>query len=157
MHQSFLASRKCYCVSSGYHQLPGVGREEGCGPIASGLSKVSFSGLETNQKLELLVSDRALDYMCETLQLISTLKLRPLSLGTFPKGSHSGQTSGIRRPIVLIAEMIAFIYRDPHECINLLAIRYPLVIAEKLNLWCLYTFRLLIQASILLFQDLWSG
>lgn len=62
MHKSCLASRKCYCVSPGYHKLSGVGREEGCGPIASGLSKVSFSGLETNQKLELLVNGRALDY-----------------------------------------------------------------------------------------------
>lgn len=78
--------------------------------------------------------------MCEILHLISTLKkkmcrhfkLRPLSLGTFWKGSHSGQTSGIRRPIVLIAEMITFIYREPHECINLLAIRHSLVIEEKI-------------------------
>lgn len=89
MHKSCLASRKCYCVSSGYHQLPGVGSEEGCGPVALGLSKVSLSGLETNQKLELLLSDRALDYYVwdPTFDLYTEkkkcrdFKLRPLSLG----------------------------------------------------------------------------
>lgn len=140
MHKSCLASRKCYCVSSGYHQLPGVGSEEGCGPVSLGLSKVSLSGLETNQKLELLLSDRALDYYVwdPTFDLYTEKKSAGIlnsdlwAWGTFWKGSHSGQTSGIRRPIALIAEMITFIYRDPHECINLLAIRHPLVIAEKI-------------------------
>lgn len=53
--------------------------------------------------------------------------------------------------------MITFIYRDPHECINLLAIIHPLVVAEKFNLCCLHTYLLLIQASILLFLDSWRG
>lgn len=38
------------------------GGEEGYGPITSGLSMVSLAGLKTNQRLEMLLSGRALDY-----------------------------------------------------------------------------------------------